>query len=379
MARTKITDKNEKENEEPKAKSGSISLLKDYLKESDDHFNDIEEKDYLVSTGSLIFDIELGGGIRPSILRMSGVSGGGKTSASLSIMNNFLKEKKGRKGVYIKAEGRLSKEISERSGINFVQTPDDWNDGTCFIFKTNVYESAANLIRKLVDNNSENISYFFVIDSMDALIPKGDKEKLFEESGKVGGGATISSHFLRTMALPFSVGGHICIMISQVRSEVKINQYAKTDPKLTNASGGNALLHYSDWILEVQPRYSADVITDSKDKVLGHWAKMIFRKTPNEKEGQMIRYPIKHGQKKGNSVWREYELCDILVSWEIFKKAGAWLNPTEEIREEIQKATGVEVPSAIQGMSKLMNFLEENQSVTDFLFEKFRNLLSREE
>lgn len=75
-------------------------------------------------------------------------------------------------------------------------------------------------------------------------------------------------------------------MISQVRSSVQINPYAKSDPKVTNASGGNAILHYSDWILEFQPRYVKDLITTQaagKGDMLGHWCKIIFRKTSNEK------------------------------------------------------------------------------------------------
>ena len=29
---------------------------------------------------------------------------------------------------------------------------------------------------------------------------------------------------------------------------------------VTNASGGNAALHYSDWVVEFQPRYKSDLI-----------------------------------------------------------------------------------------------------------------------
>lgn len=362
-----------------KTGKNSVELLKDYLSEnSDDHFNDIEEKNYIVSTGSLIFDIEVGGGIRPSILRMSGVSGGGKTSASLSILHNFLNEPAGRKGFYIKAEGRLSKEIKERSGVKFVYTPEDWVDGTCYVFKTNIYETAANLVHKLVSNNPEEVSYFFIIDSMDALIPKGDKDKTFEESGKVGAGATISSHFLRKMALPFSVGGHICVMISQVRSTVSINPYAKTDPKLTNASGGNAPLHYSDWIFEVQPRYNADIIADKDGKTIGHWAKIIFRKSPNEKEGNLVKYPIKHKQIGGGSVWKEYELSDLLLSWEMIKKNRAWFQASEDLNSELLENTGFKFPENFQGENSIVSSLEENPRVTEYLFNKFKSLLTQE-
>ena len=97
----------------------SKELLSSYLKTNkDEHYNYVQDKDYLISTGSLIFDIEVGGGLHPSILRFSGVSGGGKTSCGLSIMKGFLSSTKGRKALYIKAEGRLSKNIVE-SGSQF--------------------------------------------------------------------------------------------------------------------------------------------------------------------------------------------------------------------------------------------------------------------
>jgi RecA/RadA recombinase len=355
----------------------SKEILADYLKSNKtEHYNFVKDKDYLVSTGSLIFDVEIGGGMRPSILRFSGVSGGGKTSCALSIMNNFLSEKENRKGVYIKAEGRLSKTVIERSGIKFVESADEWDEGTCFVFKSNIYETVANLINKLVQDNEAEINYFFIIDSMDALIPKGDKDKTFEEAVKVSGGAVISSHFLKKMALPFSVGGHICAMISQVRSEVKVNQYAKTDPRLTNASGGSALLHYSDWIFEFSPRYKADYITSTingKEENIGHWAKITFKKSPNEKEGKEIRYPIKHNQSGGNSVWIEYEIADLMLTWEMAKKAGAWIKIDQSLIEEL-KSKNIQFPETVQGMDNLRIALSNNEEARDFLFNKFKEV-----
>ena len=355
----------------------SKDLLSSYLKTNkDEHYNYVRDKDFLISTGSLIFDIEVSGGLHPSILRFSGVSGGGKTSCSLSIMKSFLSSGKKRKGLYIKAEGRLSKNVIDRSGINFVEDADGWTDNSCFIFKTNIYETAANLIHKLVQNNEEDISYFFIIDSMDALIPKGDKDKTFEDAVKVSGGAAISSHFLKKMALPFSVGGHICAMISQVRSEVKINQYAKTDPRLTNASGGSALLHYSDWIFEFSPRYKSDYIVSTvngKEENIGHWAKITFKKSTNEKDGKEIRYPIKHSQNGGNSIWIEYEIADLMIMWEFAKKAGAWIKIEPSLIEEL-KSNKIEFPETIQGIDNLRLALSNNQEATTYLFNKFKEI-----
>ena len=97
-------------------------------------------------------------------------------------------------------------------------------------------------MRQLVQNNDRNFKYMFIIDSMDSLVPKADLEKGPEEANKVAGGALLSSDFLRKMALGLSTRGHICYMISQVRSNVSINPYQKTDAKVTNASGLSTLL-----------------------------------------------------------------------------------------------------------------------------------------
>ena len=56
--------------------------------------------------------------------------------AVLEVMKNFLKEPNSR-GVYIKAEGRLSKEMKERCGVNFCNNEEKWENGNCFIFDCN--------------------------------------------------------------------------------------------------------------------------------------------------------------------------------------------------------------------------------------------------
>ena len=57
------------------------------------------------------------------------------------------------------------------------------------------------------------------------------------------------------------------IMISQIRAKVDINPYAKGDPNnQTNASGGNAALHYPDWILEFQKQFKSDKILEKPNR-----------------------------------------------------------------------------------------------------------------
>ena len=337
-----------------------------------DHYNFEEERVYTVSSGSLLMDIEMGGGIKPGVIRASGVTEGGKTSCGLAFAKNFQKMDNSLV-IYIKAEGRLSTDMVERMGI-------DTSEEKWFVFKCNVYETVINFMRQMVKDNPSNTRYMFIIDSMDALVPKGDLEKGAEEALKVGGGALLSSDFLRRMALGLATRGHICYMISQVRSTIKINPYEKTAPQVTNASGGNAALHYSDWILEFQPRYVKDQITtqpQGKGDQLGHWCKVVFRKTPNEKTGIAVRYPIRYGRKNGKSIWVEKEGVDMMLAWEMAAAKGAWVTISDEIIEEVKTEAGLELKKQHQGVDNLSKYFEEEKEIGKYLFAKFREVLKK--
>ena len=355
---------------------GGKSILSSHLKDNkDSHYNFEDEKIFHISTGSLLLDSELSGSLEvPAIVRFTGVSGGGKTSAALLIMNNFLKTIPNSKGFLVKAEGRLNSNVKRVSGVEFVHDPEEWDNGKCFVLRSNVYENIATLILELIKNNPENTRYYFLIDSMDALISKNDLSKGFDDSAKVAAGAVLTSNFLRRIMLPLSTFGHICGLISQVRSNVQINPYAKGDPKLTNSSGGNALQHYADWIFEFQPRYKSDQIVED-GKIIGHWSKILLRKTTNEKDGVEVTYPIKHGRIDGKSIWTEYEIADMLIQWGFAKKSGAWIAFDSGLIKNIKDDIKKDFPEKIQGMDQLRTFLEENQEICTYLFDKFKSIL----
>jgi hypothetical protein len=275
--------------------------------------------------------------------------------------------------VYIKSEGRLSEDMISRSGISTDE--EQWQ-----IIKSNVYETVIDLIRQLVKDNPTDTRYMFIVDSMDALIPRGDLEKGSDEAVKVAGGSLLTSDFLKRMALGLATRGHICYMISQVRSKVSINPYEKTDPRLTNASGGNAILHYSDWILEFQPRWSKDIIStqpNGKGDMLGHWCKVIFRKSANEKTGSEVRYPIRYGRVGGQSIWVEYEVVDMLLQWEMATAKGAWVTISDELIEEVKKELKLELKKQHQGVDNLRKYFEENKDIGKYIFYKFRETLKK--
>jgi RecA/RadA recombinase len=364
----------------------STEVLSTFLKQnSEDHYNFEETVDYKVSSGSLQLDLQLGGGFGPGLHRFVGMNEGGKTSEALEVMKNFLNEIENSKGFYIKAEGRLSPEMQKRSGVKFVFTAEEWVAGTCFVFESNIYETVVDAMRQLVSKNEEKVKFCFLLDAVDGLIAKNDMDKSFEESAKVAGGAVIAATFMKKLSIALAKRGHMAIFISQVRADIKLDPYSKAPVRQTSATGGNALLHFANWILEFEPRFKGDLILKtSADKIdleknppIGHWAKVTVKKSPNEKTNLTIPYPIRYGRTGGKSVWIEKEIVDLLLAWELVAKSGAWFAPTEDFIQLLTE-NNLAFPEKIHGEASLFKAVEEDPELCKFLISYFRSLISNE-
>lgn len=371
----------QQESSGPSASERLLSFLKE---NKEDHYNFEDETYYKVSTGSLNLDIATGGGLSPGLHRFIGMNEGGKTSEALELAKNFVKTVSNSRALLFKAEGRLSKEIKERSGLKFVTDPKEWVDGTCFVFECNIFETVSELMKDLIQSNDENKKYIFILDSVDGLITKGDKEKTLSEATKVAGGAVISSMLMKKISLALSKRGHMAIFISQVRSDIKLDPYAANkEVRQTTATGGNALLHFANWILEFEPRYNKDLILEKpnekydpvKNKIIGHNVKIAIKKSTNESTNSKIQYPIKYGRKDGASVWKEYEVIDQILAWEFATAKGAWVTFSDEIIEELKKSN-IELRKQHQGIDNLRSYLEENRQITDYFYKKFIGTLA---
>ena len=359
--------------------------LSSFLKtHKEDHYNYEEAIEYKVSSGSLTLDIETGGGFGPGLHRFCGINEGGKTSEALEVARHFLKMPNSR-AVYFKCEGRLTPEMRERCGVDFVDTadPENWKDGTCFIYESNIYESVFDMVKMLIQFNEEGKKYIFILDSIDGLQTKGDSEKALSDATKVAGGATISSVFMKKVATALTKRGHMAIFISQVRADIQLDPYSKAPIRQTSATGGNALLHFANWILEFEARFKKDyILEDDKkapnrvtNKILGQWSKLTVKKSPNEKTNVVITYPIKRGRTGGTSIWKELEVVDILIEYDFVSKSGAWIKVSPEIVEELASKK-IEIPEKFQGRNGLFKYLEDNQEATDYFYNKFKETLA---
>jgi RecA/RadA recombinase len=372
-----------KEEEKQDAVS-SKSVLGSFLKEKkEDHYNFEEAVNYRVSTGSLNMDMQTGGGLGPGLHRFVGFTEGGKTSASLEVMKNFLNTVPNSKGFYIKAEGRLSDEMRIRSGVKFVFDADEWEAGTCFVFESNIYETVVDAMRKLIMYNEEKNKYMFIIDSVDGLIAKNDLDKTFEESSKVAGGAVIAANLMKKISIALTKRGHMAIFISQVRSDIKLDPYSSAPIRQTSATGGNALLHFANFIFEFEPRFEGDIILKDpaikkadavKNPIIGHYCKIYIKKSPNEKSKNRVSYPIKYGRKDGRSVWLEKEIVDMLMTWELVSRSGAWYYTSDELRE-LAKKSGTELPEKFQGENAVFQFIENDEKLTKTLHKYFVDII----
>jgi len=364
---------------------GSKSQLGAFLKTNkDDHYNFEEEVFYKSSSGSLKVDYHLDGGLTPGIHRFCGINEGGKTSAALEFMRNHLNDHKGSKGFFVKAEGRLSEKIKERSGVKFTTKAEEWEEGTCFVFESNIYDTVVDALRELVGKNPEKNKYFFIIDSVDGLITKEDNARDITDSYKVAGGANLMARLLQKMSIALSKRGHTAIFISQVRDNVKIDPYAPARKMQGKASGGNALQHYTNWVLEFLPRNNDDIILKDpklknvdadKNPAIGHMAKFLVHKSDNEKSRLTISYPIKYKRKGGGSVWVEREVVDMLIMMEYLNRAGAWFSFDDDLRAICEKSN-FSLPEKIQGLDNVYSTLENDEELTKFLINYFKNLIA---
>ena len=253
-----------------------------------------------------------------------GITAGGKTSCALDFMFNFLKMDKSNRGIYFKCEGRLSPEVKARSGIEFTTDAEKWNNN-CLTVESNIYEVVFGFIRNLIIDNPTETKYFFIIDSVDSMVKRDDLAKPLEEAQQVAGGALITSVFLKKTALALARRGHICIFISQIREEIKINQYQVTTQRQGKSSGGHALEHASSVVINFLGRYNDDVIrenqSDKNSKAIGHRCKIKIIKSDNENYNE-LSYPVRYGMTGGKSVWKELECIDMLQAWSQLKRKG---------------------------------------------------------
>ncbi len=376
--------KKKDENGEDKKKVDSKDVLKGVLNEhKDEHLNYTEKVFWKCSTGSLMLDAATGM-VSPGLWRLTGTNNSGKTPAALEILRNFFLEVPNSKAVWVIAEGRgLSEENIARCGLTFVDSPEEWVEGTVFILRSNIYELFIKTLKNLILNNEDEIRYAFVVDSVDGLILRDDAAKPIEGNSKVAGVPMLTKKLMQAMSLRMFHHGHLLIFISQVTAEIKLDPYAKSPDRGGMFSGGNSSLHAANIIINYLGSYGGDFIMDSatgkfndgKSKPIGQEVRVELGKaTKEEFKKAKFTYPIKYGRKP-SGVWVEREVGDIMLGWGLAVKGGAWINIGEKTLLDI-RTVDAEFPEKIQGSEKFYAALESRPEVVKLLRNKFLPILS---
>ena len=322
--------------------------------------------DDLIPTGSTRMDILLGGGYRPGVSMFFGDEETGKTAQGLSWgreWQNFYKEKG--KVIFIDAEGRLKQYKRDMSGI-------DTHPDRFFHHRSNEAEAIFEYIEDNIFKNPMGYKYFFVLDSLDALIRQEDKAKSFKDPAKVAGAAALNSIAFKRLSAPINCLGHHLYLITQMRTQNMMGGRGDS----AKPSGGKAPKFYGDIIGRFYKGWSDTFIKDGSSddaKIIGNLTKIKLTKTYNETSNQDIDIPILNRHKGG--VWREYEAMLVCLEWSWINKGGAWYAFSDMLKQFVKDdGLAFDLETKIQGEQKVLKFFTENPDFTNYVLAKVRAL-----
>lgn len=257
-----------------------------------------------IPTGSLALDSALGiGGIpRGRVVEVYGPESSGKTTLTLSIINEI--QKKGGVAAFIDAEHAFDSTYARKVGVKL----DD-----LLVSQPDTGEQALEIAETLTRSNAVDL---IVIDSVAALTPRAEIEGDMGDS-HMGLQARLMSQALRKLTAAINKSKTCVVFINQIRMKIGV---MFGSPETT--TGGRALKFYSSVRIDLRR-----IETMKKgDELIGNRvrAKIVKNK---------VAAPFKEAEFEihfSEGISRSADILDQAVKHEIVDKAGAWFSYNDE-------------------------------------------------
>jgi recombination protein RecA len=286
----------------------------------------------LLSTGSLLIDQALGGGIGLNrITEIYGVESSGKSTLALHLAAEC--QKTGGKVAYVDVENALDIMYAKKLGVNV--------DELLFTQPSSA-EEALDIVNILADTGDVRL---IVVDSVAALVPQAE---LDGEMGDVTIGlqARLMSKAMRKITGTLNEKNCAVIFINQIRDKVSTGW--SSGPTETT-TGGRALKFFASQRIELR---KSSAIKEG-DKVIGNYVKVKIVKNKIAPPMRVVEIPLIFG--KGFSGGDE--VIDLAIDYNLIKKAGAWFDTHTGER--------------IQGKAKVKEYYESHKEE----YEDLRNIV----
>ena len=289
----------------------------------------------VISTGSLGLDVALGvGGLpRGRIIEIYGPESSGKTTVAIHTIAEA--QKKGGICAIIDAEHAFDSAYATKLGVDV---------DSLIISQPDYGEQALEIADRLISSGAVDV---VVIDSVAALVPKGELEGEMGES-KMGLQARLMSQALRKLTATISRTGCCCIFINQLREKIGV---MFGNPETT--TGGNALKFYASVRLDIR-RISQ--IKDG-DVANGNRTRIKVVKNKVAPPFRQVEFDIIFGE----GISKVGEIIDMGVDLGILNKSGSWYSYNDS--------------KVGQGRDSVKTFLQDNPEVANEIEAKIRAAL----
>jgi recombination protein RecA len=295
-----------------------------------------EQTQEVVSTGSIGLDAALGiGGLpRGRVIEIYGPESSGKTTIATHVIAEA--QKKGGMCAIIDAEHAFDSAYAQKLGVDI---------DNLLISQPDYGEQALEIADRLILSGALDV---VVIDSVAALVPKGELEGEMGES-KMGLQARLMSQALRKLTATISKTNTICIFINQLREKIGV---MFGNPETT--TGGNALKFYASVRLDIRRMTQ---IKDG-DEAVGNRVKVKVVKNKVAPPFRTAEFDLVFGE----GISKIGEILDMGVEMGIINKSGSWFSYSDN--------------KLGQGREAVKQLLKDNPELANELETKIREKLT---